>query len=179
VTVTPDDRIRIDLADPSQLQTVSGVATAPGMFHIVGIPADRTEDVVEGEPLAGDMRTAPIIGPGHIADAWLGQDDLGQPVVNLEFDAQAAEAFDAWAVDHVGERVALLLDDVVVSAPVLQATRFDGRTQISGSFDTSRVQELVAILRGGPLPVLAEPLPDCLPIGCPIPSQPPGVTAPP
>jgi preprotein translocase subunit SecD len=76
----------------------------------------------------------------------------------------------------VGDLVAFVLDDVVVSAATINAPRFEGRVQISGSFDGADVQALAAILGGGALPVVAEPLPDCLPAGCPVPSVAPGAS---
>jgi preprotein translocase subunit SecD len=170
VTVIPEERIRIDLVDPSQLETVTRVATAPGVFRIVGIPSDRVDDVVEGQPLPGDMAGHVIVGTGHTARAAVGEDQMGGPTIDLELDASAADALDAWAADHYGETVALILDDIVMSVVTLQATEYDGRIQISGSIEPSQVEELVATLSGGPLPVSAEPLPDCLPAACPVPS---------
>jgi preprotein translocase subunit SecD len=176
VTVIPDERIRIDLADPSQLEAVTRVATAPGVFRIVGIPSDRLDDVVEGQPLPGGMEVPVMVDAGHIARAAVGEDQMGGPAIDLELDGPAAETFDAWAADHYGEMIAMILDDVVVSAATVQATEFDGRIQVSGSFEPSNVDELAAILSGGALPVPAEPLPDCLPAMCPIPSVSPATS---
>ena len=177
VTVIPEERIRIDLADPSQLEAVTRVATAPGLFRIVGIPTEHVDEVEPGESLPADLEVHEIVAPGHIVHVAVGQDQLGGLAVDLELDAQADDAFDAWAADHFGEQVALVLDDVVVAAPTIQATEFNGQVQISGSFDLPQVQELVAILSGGALPVLSESLPLCLPIACPVPSVAPGASA--
>jgi len=176
LTVVPGDRIRIDLADPSQLQAVTRVAAAPGVSRIVGIPNDRAHEVEEGRGLPEDMEVSQIVGPGHVVRVSVGQDQLGLPTVDLQLDSQAADALDAWAADHFGELAALVLDDIVVSVATLSATEFDGRVQISGTFEPSHLQELAAIVNGGALPVVAEPLPDCLPAACPIPSVRPGAS---
>jgi preprotein translocase subunit SecD len=176
VTVIPDERIRIDLADPSQLETVTRVATAPGVFRIVGIPLERSDEVVEGQPLPEDIQVDQIVGSGHSVRAAVGEDQMGGPAIDVELDGPAADAFDAWAADHYGEMAALVLDDIVMTAATIQATDYDGRIQISGSFEPSEVEELAAVLRGGELPVPAEPLPDCLPAVCPVPSISPGTS---
>jgi hypothetical protein len=168
VTTIPGDRIRIDLADPSQLDVAGRVSTAPGSFRIVGIPSDRAADVQTDAPLPADMDVHEIVAPGHIERASVTEDQLGNPVVDLEMDDEAAAAFDTWAAEHMGETVALVLDDTVMSAPTLRASRFNGQVQVSGALDLPRAQELAAILSGGPLPVLAETLPDCLPAACAI-----------
>jgi preprotein translocase subunit SecD len=170
VMAIPQDRIRIDLADASRLHAVTRVVTAPGVFRIVGIPADSFDDVVTGEPLPEGLVVREIVAPGHIAHAGVGQDQLGHPAIDLQLDAQGADAFDAWASENMGGLAALVLDDVVVSAATINAPGFEGRVQVSGSFDPQQAQELVAVLDGGALPVLAQPLPDCLPAGCPVPS---------
>jgi preprotein translocase subunit SecD len=177
LTAIPGDRIRIDLADPSQIDTVTRLAAAPGVFRIVGIPSDRAHEVEVGRGLPEDMEVSEVVATGHVIQASVGQDALGLPAVDLQLDTQGADAFDAWAADNFGGMAALLLDDIVVSAATLQATEFDGRIQISGSFEPTHVQELAAILTGGALPVLAEPLPDCLPATCPIPSVRPRASA--
>jgi hypothetical protein len=64
----------------------------------------------------------------------------------------------------------------VTSAATVLATEFDGRIQVSGSFEPSQVEELVAVLIGGELPVPAQPLPECLPAVCPIPSVSPATS---
>jgi hypothetical protein len=64
-----------------------------------------------------------------------------------------------------------VLDDTVLSAPVLRASDYDGRAQISGGWDPAAAAELVAMLSGGVLPVATEVLEIC-PAGpaCPVPS---------
>ena len=49
----------------------------------------------------------------------------------------------------------------VIEAPTINATRFNGQAQISGAFDLAQVQQLVAILTGGVLPVQADVLQVC------------------
>jgi preprotein translocase subunit SecD len=54
-----------------------------------------------------------------------------------------------------------VLDDIVWSAPTINATDFNGRAQISGTFDLATFAELVAMLSSGVLPVDAQVLSLC------------------
>lgn len=179
VTPIPDDRVRIDVADPTQFTAVRRVATAPGQFRIVAIPPDRVGGVQTGRPLPDDATIAVIVPPGHVAHAMVASDVLGQPAVDITLDPEASEAFDAWAAHHIGETTALVLDDEVVTLATINAPRFDGRVQVSGLPDEAQAHGLAAILTGGPLPVTAEPLTICpAPAPCPVPSPGPTIPSP-
>jgi preprotein translocase subunit SecD len=135
-------------------------------------------EVEPGGLLPTDPAFHEIVGSGHVIDATVSEDGSGGPAIDLRLDAAAADALDAWAADHVGEQVAIVLDDVVFSAPVLRGADYDGSVQISGPFDPARAHVFVAILRGGVLPIEAEALPPCLPADrCALPSAIPGSSA--
>jgi preprotein translocase subunit SecD len=179
-TTTPLDagRIRLDLADPTHADLVSRVATAPGEFRIIGIPSDFADQVEPGGPLPSPMPIDEVVGPGHVASAAIGEDQMGRPAIDLRLDDEAAQAFDDWAAGHYAELIALVLDGVVRSAATINAAQFDGQIQVSGSFELPEAQELVAILAGGPLPVSASVMTLCpAPAGCPVPSAEPEASA--
>ncbi len=81
---------------------------------------------------------------------------MGQPTVDIELEAQGADLFDDYAAAHYGERFAIVLDGIVLVAPTINATRFDGRAQISGSFTTDEMNNLVTLLKFGRLPLAIE-----------------------
>ena len=81
------------------------------------------------------MPAEPIFSGDQIAAARPGQDQTtGELVVDLELKQRGADLFDEYAAGHVGQRFAIVLDGNVISAPVLQASNFNGRAQISGNF---------------------------------------------
>ncbi|MFN8518911.1 MAG: hypothetical protein U0667_05865 [Chloroflexota bacterium] len=179
-TVTPldDGRIRVDLSDPDQADRVARVATTPGVFRMVAIPDDDASDVEQGGPLPSAMPIHEIVGPGHIVEAAVVTDQMGQPAIDLTLDEEAAAAFDAWAADHYGSLFAIMIDDTAAVAATINATSFNGRAQISGGFVSPRAEEIVAILRGGPLSVRAMLITLCpAPAGCPVPSAAPETSA--
>jgi len=78
--------------------------------------------------------------------------DQGRPVVSFAFDAQGAKRFGDATRDNVGKLFAIILDDKVISAPVINEPILGGRGIISGSFTTKEAQDLALLLRAGALP---------------------------
>jgi len=70
---------------------------------------------------------------------------------------EGARLFDQYAASHFGQQFAIVLDGIVQSAPTIQAQRFGGKAQISGSFTTqAEVNQLVTVLNYGALPNAVE-----------------------
>ena len=181
MTPIPDDRLRIELTDPGSRDAVGRVATARGDLQFVPVPEAFADAIVDGEALPPGMPVEPLFGGTSVESFEVSADQMGQPAVDLALDAEAAGIFDDWAADHIGDRFAMVLDGIVIAAPVVRAADFNGRVQISGGFDMPRATEMAAILGGGVLPVSARVLTvcpatsdDCLP-SSPTPSvQPAG-----
>jgi len=72
--------------------------------------------------------------------------------VNFEFNIQGAQAFSKLTGDNVGERLAIVLEDHVVSAPVVQSRIFS-RGQITGRFTAEDATDLANVLKSGALEV--------------------------
>lgn len=89
----------------------------------------------------------------HLVDAKTSYDSLGRPTVNLKFSREGAKLFDEATAANVGKQIAILLDGVVISAPVVQERISGGEAQISGRFTTASAQRLAIMLRAGALPV--------------------------
>ncbi len=95
-----------------------------------------------------------------IADARMemGQ-DFNQPHVAIRFNPRGARLFDQIAGEHVNQRLAIILDGNVYSAPVIRQTRYGGRAVIEGNFTPEEAHDLAIVLRAGSLPapvVIAE-----------------------
>lgn len=74
-------------------------------------------------------------------------------VVTMALDGAGSKKFHKVTKDHVGEQLAILLDDRVQSAPVLRVEIADGRAQIEGDFTADEANYLSKILRAGAFPV--------------------------
>ena len=105
----------------------------------------------------GDARTrlaldaAPLLSGKEVADARPGFDDKNHSMVSLSFSPRGAALFEAATGEHVGERLAIVLDGTVHSAPVIQEKIAGGTASISGQFSPEEAQDLAISLRSGSL----------------------------
>jgi preprotein translocase subunit SecD len=79
-------------------------------------------------------------------------DRFGQPHVSLKFNAQGSKDFDRITAENVKKRLAIILDGIVHSAPVIQERISGGQAQITGSFTMDEATDLAIVLRAGALP---------------------------
>ncbi len=91
----------------------------------------------------------------HLKTSWVivNNADLDSPVqVHLEFDSTGAKQFRDVTAQNQNKRLAILLDNIVYSAPVIQDTIPHGRCFIRGNFMVSEAQDLSLVLKAGALP---------------------------
>jgi preprotein translocase subunit SecD len=81
---------------------------------------------------------------------------LGQPQVNLEFDGDGTRLFADLTGANLGKRIAIYLDGVPISAPVVQAEITNGQAVISGGFSLDEAKQLAQRLNAGALPIPIE-----------------------
>jgi protein-export membrane protein SecD len=79
-----------------------------------------------------------------------------QPVVSFRFDSVGGRKFGNITRDHVGELLAIVLDDRVISAPRIDEPILGGSGIIRGSFTVQEANELAVLLRAGALPAPLE-----------------------
>jgi preprotein translocase subunit SecD len=79
-------------------------------------------------------------------------DRFGEPNVSIKFNSQGATDFDRITNDNVRKRLAIVLDGVVHSAPVIQERISGGQAQITGNFTMDEARDLAIVLRAGALP---------------------------
>ncbi len=77
----------------------------------------------------------------------------GRPTVLLSFNKKGKELFKEITERNQGKRVAIFLDNSIISAPVVQAIIRDGRAEISGDFTLAEAKQLAQRLNAGALPV--------------------------
>jgi preprotein translocase subunit SecD len=89
----------------------------------------------------------------HITDARVRIDPMyNEPYVALTFDKVGAKIFARVTRENVKKRLAIILDKVVYSAPVIQEPIPNGRAQITGRFTSQEAHDLAIVLRAGALP---------------------------
>lgn len=114
----------------------------PGYVIKIAKNTDYKGKVTEEELLI--PRRADFSGE-HVAQAFPFFDQQGWGV-SLEFDSEGAQLFDNLAGVNKGNRLAILLDGDVQSAPVLQQDHFNGRAQITGHFTEQEARDLASAL---------------------------------
>jgi preprotein translocase subunit SecD len=77
---------------------------------------------------------------------------FNEPYVAITFDSTGAKLFEQITANNVKKRLAIILDDNVYSAPVIQEKIPGGNAQISGSFTMQEARDLAIVLRSGSLP---------------------------
>jgi preprotein translocase subunit SecD len=88
-----------------------------------------------------------------ITDARVRYDSqYGTPYVSLNFDSKGARVFEQITGEYVKEQMAIVLDDSVYSAPVIQERIAGGQASITGSFTAEEASALAIVLRAGSLP---------------------------
>ncbi len=77
---------------------------------------------------------------------------FNEPYVSIDFTPKGSRVFAKLTAENVGKRMAIVLDDVVRSAPVIREKILGGSAQISGSFTHEEAADLAIVLRVGALP---------------------------
>ena len=154
-------RILVELpgvTDPGRLRTLLG-STAKMTFHLVANGAEAASAGVRRLPMMDNaVVTVPVlrhvdVDGANLVDATPRPDQqTGGWAVDFALDAVGARQFARISTRHVGERFAIVLDDKVISAPVIRDPIIGGRGLISGGFDAEGAKDLAVLLRAGALP---------------------------
>ena len=166
------DRIVVQvpgLDDPERLKKIIG-ATAKLSFHEVDQSKSATEAEATGLPpgtklyaykadgqgAAGKilLREAAVVSGDDLVDAQPSFDgQTNEPVVSFRFNTSGARRFGKYTQENVGRPFAIVLDNDVVSAPVIREPILGGSGQISGNFSVEEANNLSIQLRSGALPI--------------------------
>jgi len=87
-----------------------------------------------------------------LSDARVSIGQFNDPYVSITFDAKGGREFERITGDNVKKRMAVVLDNTIYSAPVIQERITGGRAQITGTFSTQEANDLAIVLRAGALP---------------------------
>ena len=94
-----------------------------------------------------------VVSGGDLTDAQPGFDQrTSEPIVSFRFNTTGARKFAQATQENVGKPFAIVLDNEVISAPVIREPILGGSGQISGSFTVQSANDLAILLRAGALP---------------------------
>jgi len=102
------------------------------------------------------VEDTPVVTGEELVDAQPSFDQNGRPAVTFRFDPTGARKFGDYTAEHVGEPFAIVLDNEVISAPVIQTAIRGGSGIITGNFTLEESTRLAVLLRAGALPAELE-----------------------
>ncbi len=152
---------------------VPGIGSAGELKEIIGTTAQLTFNPVAGRgtdpdavPGIGEknvpsldesgvyytIESAPVVTGEELVDAQPAFDQNGRPAVNFRFNTSGARKFGDYTLENIGAPFAIVLDDEVISAPVIQSHIPGGSGIITGNFTVEESTNLAVLLRAGALP---------------------------
>ena len=165
ITRQGQSRIVVQLpgvGDPDRIKQLIG-QTAHMTFRLVDESANPAssgpppgDDYLEMQDRPGQkiaVRKRIDVDGADLTDARAGTNpETGEWVVNFTFNSAGARRFADVTRANVNHRFAIVLDNKVISAPVIREPITGGRGQISGSFTAASANDLAVLLRAGALP---------------------------
>ncbi len=150
------------LKDPDRIKSLLG-KTAKMNFRLVD--EKNMQSINEKKYFVGseiiehaDMQVKYVIkkrvgvSGDNLVDASASVDQFNRPIVSIRFDSIGSRKFADLTNKNVGKRFAIVLDNKVISAPVIQEPIPTGNAQISGNFTFETANDLAILLRAGSLP---------------------------
>ena len=101
-------------------------------------------------PLLLKKRT--LLTGAYLTNARVDFDEFNTPFVSISFDKKGARIFERVTGENVNKRLAIVLDNAVASAPVIQEKIAGGQARITGNFSLAEAKDLAIVLRAGALP---------------------------
>ena len=159
------------------LVQVPGLQTPARLTDILGQPGNLTlqmvdttmpvQDAINGRPPAGSsvlysqddppvpylVENRVIVSGDSVVNAQATYNSaMNEPVVSFAFDTKGKTRFAQATSQNVGRPFAIILDNQVLSAPIIREPILGGTGQISGNFTKESAQDLALLLRSGPMP---------------------------
>ncbi|MEE2860719.1 MAG: protein translocase subunit SecD [Paracoccus sp. (in: a-proteobacteria)] len=159
-----EDRILIQvpgIGSASELKELIGTTAQLTFNPVVGSTGDADAQPGLGQTIAPSvdqeglyyiLEDSPVVTGEDLVDAMPATDENGLPSVNFRFNPTGARAFGAYTSANIGQPFAIVLDNEVISAPVIRSAITTGSGQISGSMDFDQANRLAVLLRAGALP---------------------------
>ncbi len=149
------------IGSAAELKAIIGTTAQLTFNPVVSRTSDATQAPGVGNRLVPSLdepglfyviESAPVVTGEDLVDAQPSFDQNGSPAVSFRFNTSGARAFGDYTADNIGSPFAIVLDDEVVSAPVIQSHIPGGSGIITGRFSVEESTNLAVLLRAGALP---------------------------
>lgn len=135
-------------ADPQGVTLPSGITAA----DVDILPGDKHDELgrVNGTQYYAIRKSVPVTGR-DLKSANTQKGEIGEPTIGFSFTPDGARKFKALTGSNLKRQLAIVLDNRVQSAPVIQS-EIEDRGVITGNFEPQEAADLAMILRSGSLP---------------------------
>ncbi len=159
-----EDRILIQvpgIGSAEELKALLGTTAQLTFQPVVGVTSDGNEAPGVGNEILPSLdepgtfyilERSPVVTGEELVDAQPSFDQNGLPAVNFRFNPSGARKFGDYTAENIGSPFAIVLDEEVVSAPVIQSHIPGGSGIITGNFTVEESTNLAVLLRAGALP---------------------------
>ncbi len=155
------------------LVQVPGIGSAEELLKLIGKTAKLTFHPVESRTSTGDeavgynqilvpdatlpdlfyiLNKTSVVSGNELTNAQASFDQNNRPAVSFQFNPSGGRKFGTYTKNNIGSPFAIVLDEEVISAPVIQSHIPGGSGIITGSFSVEASNRLAILLRAGALP---------------------------
>ncbi|SEW03090.1 preprotein translocase subunit SecD [Cognatiyoonia koreensis] len=158
------DRVLIQvpgIGSAEELKRLIGTTAQLTFQPVVGRTSSDTEPAGVGNEILPSLdepgvfyilERAPVVTGEELVDAQPAFDQNNRPAVNFRFNVSGAQKFGNYTLENIGSPFAIVLDEQVISAPVIQSHIAGGSGIITGNFSVEESTNLAVLLRAGALP---------------------------
>ena len=155
-TPQEEQRARELIAKAAYLQLMAvDEKKADQVYSLTAPEAKEYGDLILNDAKAKDVKylvyEVPVLDGSMMTDARVAYDQSHNPIISFTLNSAGAKIFGKFSGDNVGNRMAVVLDGVVYSAPVIRERIGGGRGQISGGFSLQEAHDVAIALRSGAL----------------------------
>jgi len=137
------DRVIVELPGVKDTQTAVNLIGQTAQLTFAEVKGEEEAIIVPTDLSGKDLKSAQVVFDRT----------TGKPAVGLEFNSEGAKKFSSLTSENVGKPLAILLDNEVISAPIVQDVITGGSAQITGNFTLEQAKNLAIQLNAGALPV--------------------------
>lgn len=149
------------IGSANELKALIGTTARLTFHHVVRTASSQpgsnsglevTYPSIENPNLYYTLERTPVVSGDELTDAQPDFDENGRPAVSFRFNPSGARKFGDYTAENIGLPFAIVLDEEVISAPVIRSHIPGGSGIITGSFSVEESTNLAVLLRAGALP---------------------------
>ena len=160
VQIEGKDRLVVELAGIKDVsQAIQLIGQTPFLEFKEQRAEEETKKILDAQQKGQQLIEDPYFQPTGLTGRYLKRSQLtfdsntSQPQVSLELNDEGAKLFGEITKRNLGKQVAIYIDGIAISAPVVQSEIPDGKAIISGGFSIQEARDLANSLNAGALPV--------------------------